>query len=510
MELSKLIWPTGLGRFATALFVASNSQYSAILAKVDQSSNRRPESLVVGQKQGSNGKENIVDVKMHLLNAVRVTGSPSGDGSLWLLPLVDDRYYRLLGSDEYWTLKGERTWDSWFFAAFGGLGYPSFRSEMFSDDYSGPGNIYWPEDNTPLLPPLVDSAAYCVNRRVVKQFDGEIDLMDIDNAENLWKVREGQAVVAGSRGKSTRLVIPATVSFKWHEGETIDVDVEALRDWGPDVRLSGVQSYFMRCSIPQGKDAEAGTFCEAFTEDNMRWRFIRQTIAFPGICKMQLTGAEDRVEFTVNASTAITNVYADQNDMVDSMSVSLDTTADPSCESCGGGGGGPENCPRVSLVGCTAGIMMVGYQLNCESVSEPVQAAPSGGPVGTIAMWGVATLPNGWLECNGSEFDPLVFPELFDVLGGRYVPDLRNQFVRGKGDKTGALLSKKQWTTGMPRVPFVAAAGGGSTDTTPRLASGSNATGYTEMTKHTHVITGGDTETAPDHIVLLYMIKAKI
>ena len=175
-----------------------------------------------------------------------------------------------------------------------------------------------------------------------------------------------------------------------------------------------------------------------------------------------------------------------------------------------GGGGGGEHCPRVSLVGCTAGIMMVGYQLKCEAVNEPVQGPPAGGPVGTIAMWGVATLPNGWLECNGAEFDPLTFPELFDVLGGRYVPDLRNQFVRGKGDKTGALLSKKQWTTGMPRVPFVAAAGGGTVGSQLPLVSGPGAGGYTESSKHTHTITGGDSETAPDHAILLYMIKAKL
>jgi len=328
-------------------------------------------------------------------------------------------------------------------------------------------------------------------------------------------------VVAGSRGKSTRLVVPATISFKWHEGEAIDVDVEALRDWGTDAKWAGVHSYFMRCSVPQGKDTEAGAFCEIFAEENVRWRFIRQTITFPGICSLQLTGAEDRIEFTVNSSTAITSVYADQNDMVDSMSVSLDTTADPSCESCGGGGGGSENCPRVSLVGCTAGIMMVGYQLNCEAVNEPVQGPPSGGPVGTIAMWGTSTLPNGWLECNGGDFDPLVFPELFDVLGGRTVPDLRNQFVRGKGDKTGGLLSRKAWTTGAPKVPFVTSEAPDHDHTGGVVPGDVAAFGTPEpgglkqaptgkAGKHTHTITGGDSETAPDHVILLYMIKAKI
>jgi len=521
IELSKLIWPVGIGRFATALFVASNSQYEAILAKVDRSPVRTAESLVVGQKEGSTGKVNIIDVKMHLLNAVRVTGAPAGEGSLWLLPLVDDRYYRLLGSKEYWTLKSEKKWDSWFTSAFEAMGYPSWRGEVVDEVYGGPGSIYWPEDNTPLMPPLIDSAAYSINRRVVKQFDGEIDLMDISTAENLWKIKEGQAVIAGSRGKNTRIVLPEIMSFKWGGGDTIDVAADSLMSWGNQVAWSGVHAYYMRCDIPANMSTEALLFCETYTEENLRWRFIRQNISFPGIVNLQLTGAEDRVEFLVNSTTAMTSVYAEQNDMVDSMSVNLDPDKDPTCESCGGGGGGAENCPRVSFVGCTAGILSVGYQLNCESVPDPIAGPPAGGPVGTIAMWGLATLPNGWLECNGQQFDPLNYPELFDLLGSRYVPDLSNQFVRGKGDKTGGLLSKKGWTTSAPKNPFTVsytgdhahsggvAPGGivsvGNPDPAGVTAANTGLAGL-----HTHTITGGDSETAPDHVVLIYMIKAQL
>jgi len=371
------------------------------------------------------------------------------------------------------------------------------------------------------MTPLIDSAAYCINRRVVKQLDGEIDLMDIGTAESLYKIREGQAIVAGDRGKNTRIVLPEIMSFKWGGGEVIDVATDGLFPLETNIAWKGVHAYYMRCDIPPNMDTEAISFAELYAEDNLRWRFIRQNITFPGIANPQLTGAEDRVEFVVDANTALTTIYSEHNDMVDSMSVNLDPTKDPNCEDCGGGGGGPENCPRVSLVGCTAGIMMVGYQLNCEAVSEPVQGPPTGGPVGTIAMWGTATLPNGWLECNGAEFDPLVFPELFDVLGERYVPDLRNQFVRGKGDKTGGLLSRKGWTTGAPKNPFVAAQAGDHQHSGGATSGGvvgignpdpagvkSGNTGTSGM--HTHTITGGDSETAPDHVVLLYMIKAKL
>ena len=71
-----------------------------------------------------------------------------------------------------------------------------------------------------------------------------------------------------------------------------------------------------------------------------------------------------------------------------------------------------------------------------------VEAKSSGGvPVGTIISWPVATNPedmDNWLECNGQNISPSVYPELFAVLGGK-TPDLRGLFLRGHGGNSAAL-----------------------------------------------------------------------
>ena len=106
-----------------------------------------------------------------------------------------------------------------------------------------------------------------------------------------------------------------------------------------------------------------------------------------------------------------------------------------------GGGGGPENCPRVSNVTCTANMLVVTYQLVCEEVPEPELQGncPVGAPVGSILMWTQEPIPTGWLECNGGTFDPLDYPELFDLYGNNNLPDLRSAFIRGRGASAGAL-----------------------------------------------------------------------
>ena len=63
-------------------------------------------------------------------------------------------------------------------------------------------------------------------------------------------------------------------------------------------------------------------------------------------------------------------------------------------------------------------------------------------PVGNLIIWPTATLPSGYLECDGSALSRATYEELFAVLGTTYnktgdaadkfrVPDLRGEFIRG-------------------------------------------------------------------------------
>ncbi|MCO7263943.1 phage tail-collar fiber domain-containing protein [Dickeya zeae] len=69
--------------------------------------------------------------------------------------------------------------------------------------------------------------------------------------------------------------------------------------------------------------------------------------------------------------------------------------------------------------------------------------------VGIPLPWPQATVPSGWLKCNGQAFDKNVYPRLAQVYPSGVLPDLRGEFIRGWDDGRGAdvgrvLLSAQQ------------------------------------------------------------------
>lgn len=125
-----------------------------------------------------------------------------------------------------------------------------------------------------------------------------------------------------------------------------------------------------------------------------------------------------------------------------------------------------------------------------------------GVPPGAIIMWGSATLPNGWVECNGASSAP--YPNLTPYYPTN-LPDLRGEFVRGwdnaKGTDAGRTIGSfqsQQIQAHTHTVPVQnAAAGAGTAQAAPTGA------GLASVTSST---TGG-TETRPRNIALMYIIK---
>lgn len=59
-------------------------------------------------------------------------------------------------------------------------------------------------------------------------------------------------------------------------------------------------------------------------------------------------------------------------------------------------------------------------------------------PVGEVAMFYRQTIPEGWLYCDGSQFDPVTYPKLYAELGDSdTLPDMRGEFPRGWDDGRG-------------------------------------------------------------------------
>lgn len=69
-------------------------------------------------------------------------------------------------------------------------------------------------------------------------------------------------------------------------------------------------------------------------------------------------------------------------------------------------------------------------------------------------MWGVATIPAGWLVCDGTGYATTAYPALYDVIGttfgssgGFQVPDLRGRVPYGVSSSPSRPLNTKDGST---------------------------------------------------------------
>ena len=152
-------------------------------------------------------------------------------------------------------------------------------------------------------------------------------------------------------------------------------------------------------------------------------------------------------------------------------------------------------------------------------------------PVGTIMAFPTQSIPNGWLRCDGAAIPAGTdYDDLRAALGVANVPNLVGEFLRG-GSATDTLLARTGWSTGKPHTDFtgVTSTNGNhrhdltmnrhpahfSHDVNPYNPGGSirDAVEHTDYAgNHNHNVTingGGDAETAPDHVRVVYCIKAR-
>jgi microcystin-dependent protein len=178
-----------------------------------------------------------------------------------------------------------------------------------------------------------------------------------------------------------------------------------------------------------------------------------------------------------------------------------------------------------------------------------VASAVSGGTsaqagVGEIVPWIGNTFPTtDYLECKGQVIAIPTYSDLHNAIGNKYnpgtaadgtstfaLPDLRGYFLRG--DKTGLTAGTAHpWTTGLPKTAFGTTSDGSHSHSFKRSnnnfsgdgkyrdaqlstidASGGGSAvggGIVSGGAHSHAVTGGDAETAPDHFVVKWLIRYK-
>ena len=75
-------------------------------------------------------------------------------------------------------------------------------------------------------------------------------------------------------------------------------------------------------------------------------------------------------------------------------------------------------------------------------MNTPSLLIPSLTPIGSVIPFAGITIPNGWLDCDGSSLSRSEYRRLFNIIGTTYgsvdsdsfnIPDLRGRTVIGSG-----------------------------------------------------------------------------
>jgi len=167
----------------------------------------------------------------------------------------------------------------------------------------------------------------------------------------------------------------------------------------------------------------------------------------------------------------------------------------------------------------------------------------AGVPSGAVFCIAVATVPSGYLECNGQSVSRTTFAALFAVIGTQYgsssgstfkVPDLRGEFIRGfdngRGVDSGRSVASSQsdqnkqhnhsasssssvtdpghtHTMNMNQGNIISSGGAfGLKDSGTATRINSNSTGISVSTS-TSIGNDGGNETRPRNIAMMYVIK---
>ena len=170
----------------------------------------------------------------------------------------------------------------------------------------------------------------------------------------------------------------------------------------------------------------------------------------------------------------------------------------------------------------------------------------NGVPSGSVFCMAVATIPTGYLECNGAAVSRTTYAALFAIIGTTYgtgngsstfnIPDLRGEFVRGfdngKGTDSGRSIASSQGSANLSHGHSVSASvndsghvhatsfdnkkyfpGGGSTSIGYGGAGGYPADVFTMSNATTGISVSisqnnaGGGEARPRNIAMMYIIK---
>lgn len=318
-KLNTLYWPTGATRWAFGLFLATRAQLNEILATLDVTENL-PGTLILYDEEHSTS----VNTEMYLLPPHPIstdTGTGTEDDDrLWILPLVDERYF-------------------WQFKSVGSLGnMPSTWADLIAlmgtalgatisaadvpTEYGIPDPVELRRDYEN-LPLYLDALAHSVGMRVTRLPAGDVRIESPSESHTRYSSNIDEKVWEQVTGDNFSSIYPpsafpekVTVVFPKYrshtafaEGDVFAFDVEAA-DAGADSSFGlTIDTVKLIHSTAYADFTDAGADPDNLTDltdlatqiagDFYKWLRRRYDMTYAGIVEWTPTGYCDWIEWAV-------------------------------------------------------------------------------------------------------------------------------------------------------------------------------------------------------------------
>jgi hypothetical protein len=303
-RIGVLHWPTGASRWATCHLLATGDQLARVQRVAGSSL-----SLVI-----SDGSRSVT-APMYRLGARPV--SQRGDGhELYLLTLVDDRYWWWYAGNGALSLFGSMSWPDLLSTLFTDLGVDSPTIDTIDAGYGSPDPARWSVGTQP-IPLLIDAVCKTVGLRCTRSLGGSVRCINYTNAaaadSSQWTTYKYE-VIAGGRAANSEaaLGVPAAVAVRFvgpgaYQTTKSLADL-AIPDFGGATGAAGKVGAVAADPLTLAPVAQQLNYVTPAATDYFRWQLSLTDATFRGVRNWAPTGLEDCLEWVSGTDDILTRV----------------------------------------------------------------------------------------------------------------------------------------------------------------------------------------------------------
>ena len=354
VRLGVLSWPTGASRFASIHLLVTEEQLSRIRPKAySPTATNSYQSLTL--QLGSKKTIDYVETSLFMLPARPLAvpaGLLQGEHSLWLLTLVDVRFFWWERAASIVITPGTTTWASLFTSLGTGLN-ETITTDTIDADYLKPGNSLTARYE--YLPLLLDAACVNVGMRLVRSLNGTVtaQLPTTARTNHVAQLKKWRKQAGGqfeldplSQPHDFGGLVPkqVTVTFPQTSGgvptstphtATVTLLSLVLTEYPAGFTGHYGDKVFHDTATYTGSNgAEITALATEIARDWYRWQVGRQDVKFASIVPYAPEGLTDRIEWTFSDVEISTRVLRGPwNDLNENMNHNSTATV-------GGGGSG--------------------------------------------------------------------------------------------------------------------------------------------------------------------------